>query len=167
MMSKLVVDSNTGLVSTEINPGDRIVRKRTIEYLSSTEEWKMEHFYKGNLQEIKKWLKDLTPNEKAVLFTISPYVGYDDCCLKHENGNMITFDIIVELSGLGRGTISETLNGLIDKDILYKGKNAKERQYFVNPWLFAKGNRINNVLKTMFRNYRIRVINKKWKDLRD
>jgi len=165
-MSKLVVDSDTGEISTEIYPGDRIVRGKTIEYLNSTQEWKMEHFYKGNLEEIKRWMKDLKPNEKAILFTISPYVGYEDCCLTHLNGNMITFDDIVELSCLSRGTASEVINSLIDKDILYKGKNGKERQYFVNPWLFCKGVRINRVLKTMFRNYRIRIINKQWKDIK-
>lgn len=166
-MGRIVIDSDSGEKLTDINPGDRLVRGKTVEYLSTTQEWKLEHFYKGNLQEIKKWLTDLSPNEKAILFTISPYVGYDDCCLKHENGNMITFDCIVELSGLSRSTVSEVMNSLILKDIIYKGKNGKERQYFVNPWLFAKGNRINKVLKTMFRNYRVRVVNKKWKDIRE
>lgn len=166
-MSKVVVDTDTGEVVTEIKLGDRIVRAKTIEYLNNTQEWKIEHFYKGNLAEIKKWMKELSPNEKAILFTVSPYVGYEDCCLKHENGNMISFDDIVELSGLSRSTVSETINSLLAKDILYKGKNGKERQYFVNPWLFAKGNRINKVLKTMFRNYRVRVINKRWKDIKD
>lgn len=33
-------------------------------------------------------------------------------------------------------------------------------------WLFCKGNRINKVLKTMFKNYRIRVLGGvKWKDM--
>lgn len=168
MLGKLVIDDETGEKLTELNPGDRIVRGKTVEYLRTTQEWKIENFFKGNLDEIKKLLKELSPNEKAILFTVSPYVGYDDCCLKHENnGHMLTFDIIVELSGLSRGAVSKALNDLQDKDILYKGENGKEKQYFVNPWIFAKGNRVNKVLKTMFRNYRIRVINKKWKDLKD
>jgi hypothetical protein len=165
-MSKIVIDDKTGEKITELNPGDRIIRGKSIDYLNTTQEWKMEHFYKGNLEEIKRWMKDLVPNEKAILFTISPYVGYEDCCLKHLNGDMIAFDDIVELSCLSRGTASVVINSLIEKDILYKGKNGKERQYFVNPWLFCKGNRVNRVLKTMFRNYRIRVIGKLWKDIR-
>lgn len=146
--------------------GDRVVKAKSVAYLNDTQEWKIEHYYKGSLQEIQKWMRELTPNEKAVLFTVSPYVGYTDCCLKHENGNMLSFGDIVDLSGLSRGAVSETLNSLMGKDILYKGKNARERQYFINPWLFCKGNRINKVLQTMFRNYRIRVLNGiKWKDV--
>lgn len=158
----------TGEVTTEIRPGDRIVRAESIGYMHQSQEWKIEHFYKGNLPEVKKWMRDLTPGEKAVLFTVSPYVGYEDCCLKHENGDMLTFENIVELSGLSRGAVSATINTLIDKDILYRGKNAQERQYFVNPWLFCKGNRINRVLQTMFRNYKIRVLGGvEWKHCRN
>jgi len=166
-MDRIVVDRGTGEITNELQPGDRIVRAKSIEYLQSIQEWKIEHFYKGNLSEIKKWMKDLTPNEKAILFTVSPYINYEDCCLKQENGSMLTFDNIVELSGLSRGAVSQAINSLIKKDILYRGKNSKERQYFMNPWLFCKGNRINKVLQTMFRNYKVRVCNNmKWKDIK-
>lgn len=166
-MDRIIVDRETGDIKAELHPGDRVVRAKSVEYLQSIQEWKIEHFYKGNLNEIKKWMKELSPNEKAILFTISPYVGYEDCCLKHENGNMITFDGIVELSGLSRGAVSQTINSLIKKDILYRGKNGTERQYFVNPWLFCKGNRINKVLQTMFRNYKVRVCNNmRWKNIK-
>ena len=73
----------------------------------------------------------------------------------------------MEISGISKGKISSVINGLVEKDILYKGKNSRNVQYFVNPWLFCKGNRINKVLKTMFKNYEIRTMDKtKWKDLR-
>jgi len=161
------VNSATGEVVNEMHGKDKIVREASIEHLSQFQTWKIEHFYKGNMSELKKWMKDLTPNEKAVLFTVSPYVGYEDCCLKHENGDMITFDQIAELSALSRGAVSQALNSLIDKDILYRGKNSKERQYFMNPWLYCRGNRINKVLQTMFRNYKIRVYDgKQWKNLK-
>jgi hypothetical protein len=53
------------------------------------------------------------------------------------------------------------------KDIICRNKNSKERQYFVNPWLFCKGNRINKVLQTMFRNYGVRVCGGiKWKHIK-
>lgn len=166
-IASLVVSKTTGEVIGEIEPGDRIVRKKSIEHLKSVREWKIDHYYRGNLREIAKWMKDLTPQEKAILFTVSPYVGWEDCCLKHENGNMVTFGFIVEMSCLSRGAVSKAINGLIGKDILYRGKNSKERQYFMNPWLFSKGNRINSILQTMFRNYKIRVCqNIKWGNLK-
>ena len=165
---KLVVSPETGEVLTEINPGDRIIRKKSVEYLQTVKEWKIDHFYKGYLPEIRQWMKELTPYEKALLFTVSPYVGYEDCCLKHDNGHMLRFKDMVEMSCMPRSSTAKALRGLVSKDIIYRGKNSKEMQYFINPWLFCKGHRINTVLQTMFRNYKIRVCqNIKWGNLKE
>lgn len=160
--------NSDGEILGEICEGDRILRKKISDKIETTNVWKIEHFYKGHISEIRKVLGELNTNERAFLFSIATYVGYEDCCLKYDNGNELNFDALVELSKMGRGTVSEVINGLIKKDILYKGKNSsRDRQYFVNPWLFCKGNRINKVLKTMFKNYKIRVLNnKEWGKLK-
>ena len=94
-------------------------------------------------------------------------MGYEDCCLKYPNGKDITTDNLADITGLSRSVIYSTIASLMKKDILYKGKNSNNRQYFINPWLFCKGNRINKVLKTMFKNYRVRVCGGvKWQDLK-
>lgn len=165
----ILVSPDTGEKVGEILEGDVILRKNSIDYLSSYRVWKVEHFYKGNAAEMKKLMEELTPSEKALLFSIAVYVGYEDCCLKHDNGNELTTNDLIRLSGLGRSTTFETINSLIQKDILYKGRNSsKNRQYFINPWIFCKGNRINKVLKTMFKNYKIRVLGgMQWKNIKD
>lgn len=95
------------------------------------------------------------------------YISYDDCHLQYGNGRDIGTEDLVGITNMARRTVFETINSLTDKDILYRGKNSKNRQYFVNPWLFCKGNRINKVLRTMFKNYRIRVLGgMQWKDVR-
>lgn len=127
--------------------------------------WTMESFFKGNTAEIKAVMSELDVYEKAFLYSIAPYVGYDDCCLKHNNGKELKFETMLGITGISKGKLSEVIKSLIDKDILYKGKNSKNAQYFVNPWLFCKGNRINKVLKTMFRNYKIRIYGVKWREL--
>jgi len=164
----LVVSEETGEIINEIRPGDRVVRKESIDHLKEVKVWNIDHFYKGHLPEIRKWIKELTLYEKALLFTVSPYVGYEDCCLKHDNGVMIRFKDMVELSCMARSSVAVALRGLIDKDIIYRGKNSKEIQYFMNPWLFCKGKRVNIILKAMFRHYKIRVCqNVKWGSLKD
>jgi len=129
----------------------------------------MEHFYRGNIEEICKVTKTLDVYEKAFLFSIAPYVGYEDCCLKYpSNGIELKFETLVDISGISRSKLSTVIANLVEKDILYKGKNSKTMQYFVNPWLFCKGNRINKVLKTMFKNYQIQVKDgTRWKDLEE
>ncbi len=171
-MSKIrsyLVNPETGEKVGELREGDRILRGNSIEYLDSCRIWKVENFYKGNTAEIKKLMRELTVTEKAFLFSVATYIGYEDCCLKHDNGNELTTNDLIEISGLSRAETFRVINGLVERDILYKGRNSsKNRQYFINPWIFCKGNRINKVLKTMFKNYKIRVLGgTQWKNLKE
>lgn len=128
----------------------------------------MESFYKGNIDELRKNMSNLDVYEKAFLFSIVPYVGYEDCCLKYDNGRELKFESLLEITGISRAKLQSVINSLVEKDIIYKGKNSNTIQYFVNPWLFCKGNRINKVLRTMFKNYKIQVFDgTKWKDLKE
>ncbi len=128
----------------------------------------MESFYKGNIDELRKNMSNLDVYEKAFLFSIVPYIGYEDCCLKYDNGRELKFESLLEITGISRAKLQSVVNSLIEKDIIYKGKNSNAIQYFVNPWLFCKGNRINKVLRTMFKNYKIQVFDgTKWKDLKE
>jgi len=163
-----VVSKETGKTINMLYEGDRTLRKKSADYLENTQEWKIEHYFKGHIGEIEKWMNDLNMAEKAFLFSIVPYISYTDCHLQYSNGRDIGTEDLVKISHTARGTAYETIGSLIKKDIIYKGRNSKGRQYFMNPWLFCKGNRINVVLQTMFKNYRIRVLGgKRWKDIND
>lgn len=167
---KVIVNLENDRVERVAYEGDRvrIMREASINYLEQYQTWNLEHFYKGHADEIRRLMKELSTNEKAFLFAIAAYVGYDDCCLKFPNGTDITSKHLIEITGLSNGAVHNTINSLVKKDIIYKGKNSKNRQYFINPWLFCKGNRINKVLKTMFKNYNIRIYGgTKWKDLKE
>jgi hypothetical protein len=172
-----VVSTETGERTHELHKGDRIVRGKSVDAMAQKLkeqekraqdllEWNLENFLKAYVAEMKLWMDDLTGTEKIFLFSIVPYISYDDCHLQHSNGVDIGTEDLVTVTGLSRPVVYDCISSLIKKDILYKGKNSKNRQYFVNPWLFCKGNRVSKVLRTMFKNYKIRVLGgKKWKDL--
>ncbi|NLB78071.1 MAG: hypothetical protein GX796_04275 [Clostridiaceae bacterium] len=178
--TRIVVNTETGEIEHELQKGDRIVRKNSVESLIKkqrkdkdteqrvTLEWNLENFFKVHVPEMRLWMKDLSQTERAFLFSITTYVSYEDCHLQYDNGADIDSEDLVAITGLSRSVVYQTINSLVNKDILYKGRNSVNRQYFANPWLFCKGNRVNKVLKTMFKNYRIRVLNnKRWKDLKE
>lgn len=171
-----VVSKESGEITTDIYEGDKIVRQNSsksykkiitgTDGVINYEKWNLENFYKANSPEIRLLLKDLSQAEKAFLFSIAPYISFDDCHLQYANGVDIGTEDLVKITSFSRSLTYQTITALINKDILYKGKNSTNRQFFVNPWLFCKGNRINKVLKTMFKNYKIRVLQgKRWKDL--
>ena len=176
--SRIVLDTETGVIVGELDKGDRVLKYNSIESYRRMQESKyikdkqdkcqdrvIDYFYKGNIAEIRAIMKELDTYEKAFLYSIAPFISYEDCCLKYDNGKELNFNTLSEISGISKGKLSETIKKLIDKDILYKGKNSKNTQYFVNPWLFCKGNRINKVLKTMFKNYKIRTLGVRWREL--
>lgn len=175
-----VVSAETGEITTEIYAGDSIRRKESKDAYKKFKDsesnkkpietlvWNMSNFMKMNTMEVSLWMDDLSQAEKAFLFSVVPCVSYDDCHLETHDHKDIGTEDLVRITKLSRSLVYQTIDSLIQKDILYKGKNSKNRQYFVNPWIFCKGNRINKVLKTMFKNYRIRVLGgKQWKDVKD
>ena len=175
-----VVDPNTNETVNHINKGDKIVRKTSIDAFKELKRiegkdtcvsWNMKEFYKANIEEMQLISKELSQSEKAFLFSITPYVSFDDNLLQIGKGKKsidIGTEDLINITGMSRSTLYSTVESLASKDIIYRGKNSRNKQYFVNPWLFCKGNRINKVLKTMFKNYKIRCKdNTLWKDLND
>lgn len=161
-----LIDPETG-ETVCMYEGDRILRNSSLEHLSSLERLEIEHFLQGNVDELIYILPTLEINEKAILLSVVPYVGYHDCCLKFKNGKCLNTENIITISSLSLRTGYSIVNNLVKKNILYKGKNSKDRQYFVNPWLFNRGVTTNKVLKTMFGNYIIRSKDDiAWKDLK-
>jgi len=165
MDKRVVLNSETGEIVAELGEGDKIVRGSTIEFLNEMQVWRIERYFKGSMDEARALMKELSSSEKAFLFCASAYVGYSDCCIKHDNGRVFDIDDFVKFSGLSRATVFKVLNSLRKKDIIFRGKNSQGDLYFINPWIYCRGNRISSVLKTMFKNYKVRVINKRWGDI--
>jgi predicted transcriptional regulator len=164
------INPETGEVLGHIYEGDRITRQESLSAYRLRQEkekelipWGVDPFYKGYIEELQLITPELSGNEKIMLFSIIPYISYEDCCIKDVEGNDIGTEELVELTGLSRAAVYKTIETLIEKDVIYKGKNSRNRQYFVNPWLFAKGRQINKVLQTMFKNYYIRMYEMTWK----
>lgn len=125
-----------------------------------------ESFYKANVDELQEIIPDLSMAEKAFLFSIVPYISYEDCHLQYRNKKDIDIKDMIKVTGLSKNTVYSVVKSLKEKDILYQGENSSNRQWFINPWLFCRGQRLNKVLRTMFKNYKIRVLGgKKWADI--
>lgn len=157
-MERALIDSETGELLYELNKGDRIIRAASIEYYKET---KLKGrsgrpFSKVDLSEGILLLRELEPNERSLLFLLQYFVSYESCLIQYRNGSDITFGDVVELSGWSKATTSETLNKLVQKNVIYKGKNGRNVQYFMNPWVVSRGSESNKTLKEMFKNYRIR-----------
>lgn len=184
VVAKIVCDE-TGELLNYVYEGDKIQRKKSTEYVKKQikwkeskkdeggtfEEWAMENYFKGNINELKLINDELSITEAGFIHKMIPYINYKHCCLCFPNGKDISLESMVEITGLSERSVYRVVGDLIKKDILYKGKHSKGYQFYVNPWLFIKGDAINVVLKNMFKHYEVRHLPstkkrqyKKWKE---
>lgn len=166
MPKRYVINLETGELTNEINEGDRILREASANHLQNNMSIPMQSFVKINSDEMAKVMPMLDMKERAVLVSMLAYVSYQSCCLLYKNGANINLDDITRISGVSSKTAITAVEGLIKKNIFYKGKNSKGNQYFVNPWIANKGMTVNTVLREMFKHYKIQTKgNIKWDDL--
>lgn len=174
MDEHLIIDSNSEVIG-HISPGDRIIRassaKQYKEWIEQQHEdknkWVISDFCKVSAQEQRLWNKDLTLNEKAFLFSIQPYLSFDnDLC--NDKGVQIGTEELIYLIGISRRTVFDIIKSLTSKFIVYQGKNGRGRQYIINPWIMCKGVYVKSDYKALFRDYRIRTLGgKRWGDLKE
>lgn len=171
--SNYIVDGETGEHIGNLEQGDRIVRASSISRYkewaekqhTDKDKWVLSDFCKISAQEQKAWNRDLSYDEKAFLFSVQPYLSFDnDLC--DEKGNQLGTEDVIYLSGLSRNTVYRIIHSLTQKFIVYQGKNGRGRQYIINPWIMCKGVYVKIDYKALFRDYRIRMLgNKRWGDL--
>lgn len=145
----------------------KAIERRKVNDSSKYMSWDLKHYSKVNTDELRLLLPELSKNERIVLFSLLPYAGYDDCLLKHMNGKELNIEGIAKISSLSVSTVEKVVESLRHKDILYKGKNSRNVQYFINPWICSRGSKLSKVLKRMFQNYEVQSFGGiKWKDLK-
>lgn len=155
-IAAILVDPVTRKDTGVMYEGDSIQRDSQNKFTRENMPWKRPGYVKSYTDELKLVLPQLTTIEKALFLSILPYVAYLSCCIQDREGRDIGLNEMERISGMAKKTVIKALQGLVDKDVLYRGKNSKKLQVFANPWLVASGAAINKTLKTMFKNYKIR-----------
>lgn len=139
----------------ELNEGDRIIRKKSIDFLKNTDEiQKTEMYVKFFLKSASVLAREkLSSAEMAVCLEILQYVRYDTGYLAYENGIKLTLDDIKRSCNfISNTSVVRAIDELVDKKILAKVKTGKENNYLVNPYIFMRGARVNKTLSKTFEN---------------
>ena len=149
-----IIDTETGEIIREIEPGDKIIKKRARELLTTTMEFKKgENFIKLYTSILNDLLEEeLSGPEWQVVIVCLKHLSYESGAIKYLNtGDFLTPGDIMRETKLGRATVFRCIDELTERKILHKGKTGKEFQLYANPYLFVKGTRINKTLYDMFK----------------
>lgn len=154
----VVVDIQTGEIVNQIKDGDRIVRGTSIEsFTKNNNNIKLnekEQFIKLYVSVIKDLVKEkISEGEWKVILVCLDHLSYVTGGVIHKTtNNFMSYEEIMEESGLSRASIFRAIDNLVKKKILHIGKTGRENQLFMNPFIFMRGCYINNTLYSMFRN---------------
>lgn len=167
-MALALIDTDTGetLRTVEIEEGDsvRLIHKTGRD--ANYDTFPFSSFIKLNGDEVKYLSVELTKAQFSFMVSVLPYLSYRDNCIKDGRGKPMNVAQIADRLSVTRNTANRLINELIDEDLLCRAKNSSEYQLYVNPWFAGKGNLCNNVLASMFRNYRIRSMGgRQWNNL--
>lgn len=139
----------------ELNEGDRVLRKKSIDFLKNTDEiQKTEMYVKFFLKSASVLAREkLSSTEMSVCLELLQYVRYDTGYLAYENGSKLTLDDIKRRCDfISNTSIVRAIDELVDKKILAKVRTGKENNYLVNPYIFMRGARVNKTLSKTFEN---------------
>lgn len=141
--------------NVKLNEGDRILRKKSIDFLKNTDEiQKTEMYVKFFLKSASVLAREkLSSTEIAVCLELLQYIRYDTGYLAYENGSKLTLDDIKRRCDfISNTSVVRAIDELVDKKILAKVRTGKENNYLVNPYIFMRGARVNKTLSKTFEN---------------
>ena len=142
-------------VYAELNEGDRVLRKKSIDYLKNTNELqKTEMYVKFFLKSASVLAREkMSSTAMSVCLEMLQYIRYDTGYLAFENGIKLTLDDIKrKCDFISMTSVVRAVDELVDKKIFAKVKTGKENNYLVNPYVFMRGARVNKTLSKTFEN---------------
>ena len=155
MANLKVINTDTGEVKSDIFPGDRIVRKKSIDYLASTVEVnKDEPFIKVYTKTMFTLAQSLSGTENQFINYLLQYISYTSYVLANPDGKPLRRADIVKETGLKECWVDRVLESLVNKQVLAKTRTGGDLQFYANPYLFGKGKRVNSTIAKMFSNTR-------------
>jgi hypothetical protein len=152
-LSKLVVETETGAVLTEINPGDRIVRSNSAEALKDLESapegetfTKLYHKVVPKLAQCK-----LSSAEWAIFLYLGTNLRYISNVSKYRNGQLITRDNVQRDLKLPEITVKRSILQLIREGLIVEAKTIEGKVFVINPFVVSVGEKVSKTVYDLFR----------------
>lgn len=152
---RALVELDTGEILKEIQDGDKVkvTSKSSMDYLKDNIEVnKGEPFIKIYTKVLFELSRSLTGTESQFVNYLIQHIRYTSGILAYSNGIKLTRQSMCNDTGLTMRSIDRVLDGLAEKQVLGRHKTGQEINFTANPFIFMKGDRINETLFNLFKN---------------
>ena len=152
-MSKVVIETETGQILTDLKEGDKIIRGNSIEALKDLESapegetfTKLYHKVIPKLAECK-----LSSVEWAIFLYLGTNLRYVSNVVKYRNGKTITRESLQRDLKLSEITVKRSVIRLIKEGLIIEARTIEGKVFVVNPFVLSVGDRINKTVYDLFR----------------
>lgn len=152
--NRVVVDTTTGEIITELKEGDSIRRKTTDIYLEDTIEINKDRGFTKLFSSIKYVVNDISSGALSIAVQLQTYIMYTSNLVAYDINNPITNSDIEKITGYSKRTVIACMDELVTNKVFARTKVGKSYLYYANPYIFCKGKRVNKTLISMFKNYK-------------
>ena len=157
-----IIDKETGEILREVERGSKItiltenqqeyIEENIIDVVTLEDAGISNEFIKLFRGVLDMLLKEkLNSADFSIILVCLMNLEYSSGAVKENNGKFVNVSEISEITGLSRQTTTQSIDKLVSKKILHKGKTGNTVQLYVNPYIFMRGKVINKTLYAMFR----------------
>lgn len=140
---KTVENPETSLVI--LNKGDRVIRKKSIDYLANTEKIKYP-FIKVNYEQFGDICREV-----PLVGCLLPFIIYSNCMLVYENNVFVTPRNFAMRLGISYSTSRRVFRTLEKMGVIKKQLSSPNKYiYYFNPYIACRGTRIEVETLNMF-----------------
>jgi hypothetical protein len=131
------------------------VKKKQDEQVEDKIAWKIgDHFVKLYIDNICAVVNSLTGTEVWIAMLLAQYIKPISNMVAINNNPVNNADIMI-ITGYKEQHVIDLMKSLVNKRIFSKNRVGRSNQYFANPFIFTRGNKINATLYDMFKNYKV------------
>lgn len=157
-----IIDKETGEILREVERGSKItiltesqqdyIEDNIIDVVTLEDAGISNEFIKLFRGVLDMLLKEkLNSADFSIILVCLMNLEYSSGAVKGNNGKFVNVSEISEITGLSRPTTTQSIDKLVNKKILHKGKTGNTVQLYVNPYIFMRGKVINKTLYAMFK----------------
>jgi hypothetical protein len=119
-------------------------------------------FMKVFTDEFAAVMKEMQPNEIALMFILSEYMEVgSNVLVKKNNKSKVRMKDVIRYSKMSQATAYKAVKGLLDKLLIIKCTDIDgQEQFVVNPYIMIKGGWLNKTIKRLFEGYQRRALQK-------
>ena len=152
-MSRLVIDSDTGEVMTELYDNDRIVRGTSIDAIHELERAPKGETFTKLYHKVIPLIVDceLSASELIMFMHLAVNLRYISNVAKYPNGKLITRENLQSDLKVSEPTVKRSIYRLIKVGLIVEASTIEGKVFIVNPFVVTVGDKINKTVYDLFR----------------